>query len=50
MEENSLALHGKGHIFGMRRLSLIPASPATRAPLSMTSLKYFDELRHYLAH
>jgi hypothetical protein len=27
MEENSLKLHGKGQIFGMLRLALIPASP-----------------------
>jgi hypothetical protein len=27
MEENFLKLHGKGHIFGMLRLALIPASP-----------------------
>jgi hypothetical protein len=27
MEENSLKLHGKGHIFEMLRLALIPPSP-----------------------
>jgi hypothetical protein len=27
MEENFLKLHGKGHIFGMLPLALIPASP-----------------------
>jgi hypothetical protein len=47
MEENSLKLHGKGQTFGMLRLALIPASPGTRAPLSMTSPKYFGKLRHY---
>jgi hypothetical protein len=31
MEENSLKLHGKGQIFGMLRLALIPASPDSRA-------------------
>ena len=45
MEENSLKLHGKGQIFGMLRLALIPAIAGTRAPLSKTGLKHFGKLK-----
>jgi hypothetical protein len=38
MEENSLKLHGEGHILGMLRLCARPAS-GTRAPLSKTDQK-----------
>ena len=44
MGENSLKLHGKGQIFGMLRLALIPAAPGLA--LSMTSLKHFGKLKH----
>ena len=39
MEENSPKLHGKGQIFGMLRLALIPGFTGTRAALSTTSGK-----------
>jgi len=47
MEVNSLKRHGKGQLFGMLRLALIPAIAGTRAPLSMTSLKHVGKVRRY---
>ncbi|HEY4679038.1 MAG TPA: hypothetical protein VIJ01_17865 [Candidatus Angelobacter sp.] len=44
MEENSLKLHGRGHIFGMLRLALIPLR-VTRATLSMTRSEYLGKLK-----